>query len=245
MSIYQFYKQFWTPQYWRNYCEREDPLVKYRQNNEREILSAFLKNINKKILVLEAGCGYGRISRIIKENPNINLIVSDLSSSMVAECIGKTTGRVIGCVANIEELPFKDSIFDGVLCTGVLMHLEDENKALFEMARVLKKNGFIIISVNNILSPFSPAVILHTILKRNYIQRFRTPAFCISKLHKNGFFIENVCCDTIFGLRLNVLKLKFPPSILLPIYRLMDKIAQISILRYLGYELWFFVRKSL
>ncbi len=124
------------------------------------------------------------------------------------------------------------------------MHIEDEDKALFEMARVLKRNGFIIVSVNNILSPFSPAVILHTIFKRNYIQRFGTPASYISKLHKNGFFIGNVCCDTIFGLRLNVLKLKFPPSILLPMYRLIDKIAQVSILRYLGYELWFFAKKA-
>jgi len=46
-------------------------------------------------------------------------------------------------VSNIFSLPFADSVFDGILCLGVLQHLTEENRkqTADELFRVLKTGG--------------------------------------------------------------------------------------------------------
>jgi len=51
--------------------------------------------------------------------------------------------------ADLTELPFQDETFDCILCYHVLEHIEDDIKALSEMYRILKKDGWAIIQ-----SPF-------------------------------------------------------------------------------------------
>ena len=48
-------------------------------------------------------------------------------------------------VSNILTLPFSDSVFDGILCLGVLQHLTeaDRQNTIREFHRVLKKGGHI------------------------------------------------------------------------------------------------------
>lgn len=47
---------------------------------------------------------------------------------------------------NILDIPYKDDMFDYVICNHVLEHIEDENKAIAELVRVLKPDGRIILS---------------------------------------------------------------------------------------------------
>lgn len=48
-----------------------------------------------------------------------------------------------------EKLPFKDGAFDKVMCKGALDHFPNPEKAIEEMARVLKPHGKAIISIAN------------------------------------------------------------------------------------------------
>jgi len=48
---------------------------------------------------------------------------------------------------DIQNLTFEDSIFDLIIINHVLEHIEDDKKALVEMARVLKKGGVAIITI--------------------------------------------------------------------------------------------------
>jgi SAM-dependent methyltransferase len=48
--------------------------------------------------------------------------------------------------ASAEGLPFADGSFDCMVCTEVLEHLEDPERAVEEMARVLKPGGCLILS---------------------------------------------------------------------------------------------------
>lgn len=50
-------------------------------------------------------------------------------------------------VASAEKLPFTDSSFDGIVCFQVLDDLRAPEKAIREMARVLKQSGYGLISV--------------------------------------------------------------------------------------------------
>tara|TARA_Y100000031_G_scaffold153650_1_gene199400 strand:+ start:1001 stop:1471 length:471 start_codon:yes stop_codon:yes gene_type:complete len=49
--------------------------------------------------------------------------------------------------ASILDLPFEDDKFDSVICSEVLEHIEDDQKAIQELYRVLKREGLLILTV--------------------------------------------------------------------------------------------------
>ena len=48
---------------------------------------------------------------------------------------------------DIHQIPFKENTFDVVLCNHVLEHVKDDIKAMNEIQRVLKPDGFAILQV--------------------------------------------------------------------------------------------------
>jgi ubiquinone/menaquinone biosynthesis C-methylase UbiE len=69
-------------------------------------------------------------------------------------------------VADVGLLPFKDGEFDKVLCTGVLMHIANDEAAVRELIRVLRPGGILVCSINNALSPCSLPVRLWNLRKK-------------------------------------------------------------------------------
>jgi len=55
-------------------------------------------------------------------------------------------------VANIENLPFPDTMFDYVICVGSVINYCDAIAAIAEISRVLKKHGRLILEFENSLS---------------------------------------------------------------------------------------------
>jgi ubiquinone/menaquinone biosynthesis C-methylase UbiE len=50
-------------------------------------------------------------------------------------------------IGSLSSLPYKDNSFDFILCHGVIHHVEDDQKALNELHRILKDNGKAYITV--------------------------------------------------------------------------------------------------
>lgn len=95
--------------------------------------------------ILELGCGNGdmwteSIKNIGKDS---TLILSDFSEGMVAEVEEKycSIRQVSFQQINIEEIPYKENYFDIVIANMMLYHVPDLEKALSEVARVLKSDG--------------------------------------------------------------------------------------------------------
>jgi SAM-dependent methyltransferase len=65
--------------------------------------------------------------------------------SVVAVDATPTIG--IGALAFATQLPFGDETFDTVLCTMVLEHVDDVERAMAEVARVLRPGGRLLVSV--------------------------------------------------------------------------------------------------
>lgn len=63
-------------------------------------------------------------------------------------------------VADLLELPFEDNSFDIVTCREVIEHVEDEQKALKEIKRVLKPHGYLLITTPNLYN-FPPDGTIH------------------------------------------------------------------------------------
>lgn len=96
--------------------------------------------------VLDVGCGMGTdVFEIVKSvAPEGAVTGVDLSESLIAEAIGRATGRdlpVTFQVADARNLPFPNNYFDAVRTERLLMHVPNPASALAEMARVLAPGG--------------------------------------------------------------------------------------------------------
>ncbi len=112
----------------------------------------FLRLENKKLKVLDAGCGTGSIATELKKKyPDIDLYGIDIDEDMllIAKAkIKKMASKIKLKKASIDKLPFPNNYFDAVYSSLVFHHLPGEikPKAISEIYRVLKKNGKFFIS---------------------------------------------------------------------------------------------------
>ena len=77
---------------------------------------------------------------IFRKQKNLEYITSDLESP------------IADVKADICDLPFNDDSFDVVFCNHVLEHITDDTKAMQELYRVMKKDGFGIFQIPQDLS---------------------------------------------------------------------------------------------
>ena len=138
-----------------------NPLIKLE---ERSLLNS-IGNIRNKT-VLDAGCGTGRVVlKILKKGAKVYGI--DISNEMLEIAKRKTTkykDKREFKLASVYDIPYGKNEFDLVVCNLVTSHLKNLNKALSEMARVLKPRGFLIISD---LHPFAMKLGAGTVFFQN------------------------------------------------------------------------------
>jgi SAM-dependent methyltransferase len=102
-----------------------------------------LKNAGK---ILDVGCGTGVITLDIAENTNGSVIGVDIDEEKMKEAVRLAEDQSNMTIqnANAENLPFEDETFDLVVFNIVLMHITNQQKAINEMARVTKKGGVVL-----------------------------------------------------------------------------------------------------
>lgn len=108
-------------------------------------------------LILDLGCGGGRhTTEALRRGANV--ISADLSLAALKETAAASklvvgAGEAAGgprslCVrAHALHLPFADEAFDRVIASEVLEHIDHDCDALSEIARVVKPNGSLVVSV--------------------------------------------------------------------------------------------------
>jgi SAM-dependent methyltransferase len=189
--------------------------------------------------VLEIGCGHGHVSERLAAFPRIRWTGVDISSSMMRDCL-KQIHDGSGTVADALSLPFKAEAFDAVLCNGVPMHIEHEAEALSEMARVLRPGGRLVVSGNNLLSPFALPAWAWNAARGKFKQSFRLPWVYRHWLSRSGFRVESMNGDTLLAVGMH-LPGKFgsiPPERWFKLMVLPDRYME-GALRYFAYEIWF------
>jgi len=111
----------------------------------RKILS--LVGSGKK--VLDIGCGFGYLGKLLIGTGNevYGVDIAEEALKKAAEDGIKTR------VANVEsEIPFADSSFDVVVAAEIIEHLRDTDRFLEEIHRILKPDGFLVLTTPNFLS---------------------------------------------------------------------------------------------
>jgi len=100
--------------------------------------------------ILEVGCGPAElwVQNSDRIPPDWRLTLADLSPGMVEEARRVLDERAAYRVADIQDLPFDDASFDGVIANHMLYHVQDLPRALCEVARVMRPDATFYCSTN-------------------------------------------------------------------------------------------------
>lgn len=104
--------------------------------------------------VLDAGCGTGNLlAHISRTRPEALLTGIDFAPAMLRRAAKKVNSSSKVTVRQMDlnhPLPFAGSKFDAVVCVNVLYAVEDPERLLRELHRVLKPNGrFVLVNPAN------------------------------------------------------------------------------------------------
>jgi ubiquinone/menaquinone biosynthesis C-methylase UbiE len=96
--------------------------------------------------VLEVGGGEGELAQRVVTELDAELVAVDQSERMVEIQRSKGIHAIVG---DVQELPFGDGEFDVAVAAWMLFHASDLDRALAELARVLKPTGRLIAVTNS------------------------------------------------------------------------------------------------
>jgi len=182
----------------QTYDKKRSQKMKFLWEKEVEIVSNLCGNTEEK-QVLEIGVGTGRFSvELAKKGANVTGL--DPAKAMLMTTKEKTTQNgIIDKVSLIRasgnNLPFKDSSFDIIVCMHVLKHLPTYKEVLLEMERVAKQEGFIIVNFPNTFSLYLPAAIysnIRRLFRKNVYSGLFTKREVRKVLESTGFMIEKM-----------------------------------------------------
>jgi ubiquinone/menaquinone biosynthesis C-methylase UbiE len=134
-------------QFFRNYMEehiiaaRDKGIFGYSLKairNEIELKKLNLKNFEH---VLDAGCGPGILINQLKSKYGVKGYGVDISSFALSRARDCGNRKIEFRQGKLERLPFPNRYFDVVVSFDVLEHVEDKNRSLKEIYRVLRPNA--------------------------------------------------------------------------------------------------------
>ena len=153
-------------------------------------------NIEPGSLVLDVGMGPGRVMRRLAAM-NAVLVGIDADARMVRHFARlKSTVRTFDqddthlIVASAEYLPFRESVFEGVVCIRVLRYLEQPRRAIWEMCHVLGPSGRLVLEFANRFRPQTILQIPGFILKGSVYPRVFTRRTVFGWVAENGIDIQ-------------------------------------------------------
>lgn len=139
----------------------KDSKAYYQDNDYYEIFSQaedyenkvrdYIKSLIKDKIVLDAGCGTGKFLETIEKDAQ-KYIGIDLSNDQLIKAKSKSKkSNSIFISSNLTNIPLEDNSVDLIISSwvlGTITKLEERNKALFELKRVLKKDGIMVLVEN-------------------------------------------------------------------------------------------------
>lgn len=109
---------------------------------------AELCHISKGEYVLVIGCGVGITPCYLTKRYGCRVVGVDISERMIGRSRGRAKregveDRVEFRVADAQELPFEDAVFNAIICESVNAFIENRQRAINEYMRVTQRGGYV------------------------------------------------------------------------------------------------------
>lgn len=183
-----------VPPDWYFRSIKENILQRYWHKRRFEEVSKLIEKTDGKIL--DIGCADGVFTKVIfeKAKPQKIIGVDILPKSVTWAKKHWKNPKMEFTAADAENLKYKSNTFDAVFILEVLEHVNDPQKVLFDVKRILKKNGYAIFLVPTDSSLFRIIWFFWTkfrgkIWKETHIQTYRNN-YLARICKKAGFKIE-------------------------------------------------------
>jgi ubiquinone/menaquinone biosynthesis C-methylase UbiE len=114
--------------------------------------------------LLEAGCGAAQLAReLLQRHPDAELVGLEVDDRQLAKNLLAPAERLRFERAGAQDIPFADARFDGALMLKSLHHVPMPlmDRALAELARVLRPGGWLYVSEPVYAGPFNELVRLY------------------------------------------------------------------------------------
>jgi len=131
----------WTTDDWvRKLKQQADDSRPYRQRLYDRV------GLARADRVLDMGCGTGAVTLDIAQSTRGQVVGIDIDEAKLEEArrLLEVIPNVEFQVADVQDLPFPDCSFDLVTFNIVLVYVPDKQRALLEMARVVRPGGHVL-----------------------------------------------------------------------------------------------------
>jgi len=98
--------------------------------------------------VLEVGCGPGDFAALVAAETGATVVAVDISPRMVELARNRGVDARLG---DVQELPFADAQFDVAVAGWMLYHVPELDRAIEELARVIRPGGRLVAMTNSVL----------------------------------------------------------------------------------------------
>jgi SAM-dependent methyltransferase len=147
-----------------------------------DCLRQAVRAIRESRLILDYGCGTGGNTPAFAEFGTVIAIEPEAAAVRLAQ--GRGAAKC--CRGSGTTLPFREGTFDVVVASDVLEHIETDERAVAEIARVLKPRGVAIVSV-----PAHPWLYSEHDKALQHFRRYRRPELR-DLLQRNGLRIRRL-----------------------------------------------------
>ena len=190
--------------FWNSFASKYDTFIaRYAKNTYEKSLLLIKKELNSDSNILEVGTGTGLIAFAIAGNAN-RITAIDYAQEMIKVANSKLEKQeqcnISFQVSEANNIKSKDKVFDIVIASNVFHLLPNADEALWEIYRVLKDDGKVILPTychgQNLKSRFISAIMGLSGFKA--VNRWSTSEFK-DFVCKEGFSIkkEEIIADKI------------------------------------------------
>ena len=111
----------------------------------RKLILQLIGDNKEQLVILDIGCSGGVLLDELRENGFNDIYGIDLSEDGINICQYNRHKNTY--VMDAAKTEFKDNMFDLIIASNVLEHIENDEDALKEWNRILKKDGLLIVIV--------------------------------------------------------------------------------------------------
>ena len=133
---------------WADNNKYNKDMVDWNYTAPQEAVSILKKYaFNKKLKILDAGCGTGLVGIELNKYGFSNIEGVDFSQSML-DLVPQGIYKKIEKIDLNKPLKFKDNMYDVLMCVGTFTYGHVKPKALDELIRITKNRGLICFTIN-------------------------------------------------------------------------------------------------